>query len=245
MMTIKKKVPPKKKVVKKKVAPKRKVVKKKAPIKKRVVKKKTRTTTGTARGKKKAPVKKKVRARARRLGPVPKYHLNHQAWDKNKIMEIVCERLSTSAHGLDRICREDNDLPTTASILSWLSEENKGGGGPLLDMYRAGKRLQADYMADETIDIADNDVYEPLVIDGEPVVVNGKVIKTITSAAVNHARLRVDARKWAASKLEPRKYGDKLELSGNPERPLSGMTEEQLIARQKQLEAKLLENGPD
>jgi len=223
----------KKKTRKKRVV-KKKVIKKKV-IKKRVVKKKV--------VKKRKVVKKKVRARVRRLGPIPKYHINHQAWDKHKVMKIVCERLSTSSRGLDRICRVDDNLPTTVSILSWFNKENAEGGGPLLNMYRAGKKLQADYMADETIYIADNDVYEPVVIDGVPVVIDGEVIKIITPAAVNHARLRVDARKWAASKLEPRKYGDKLELSNDPERPLGTLTDEQLIIRQKQLEAKLLGNA--
>jgi len=31
----------------------------------------------------------------------------------------------------------------------------------------------------------------------------------------NRSRLRVDSRKWLASKLNPKKYGDKLELDGN------------------------------
>jgi len=235
-MTIKKKLA-KKKIVKKKAAIK-KVVKKQPVKKKPVVKKKAPP--------KRKVVKKKVRARTRRLGPVPKYHLNHQSWDKVKIVELICEQLSTSSCGLEKICREDDDLPTTSSVLSWFNEENKVGGGPLLDMYRAGKRLQADYMADETIEIADTGVYEDLVIDGVPVVVNGEIVKTMTPAAVNHARLRVDARKWAASKLEPRKYGDKLELSGNPDRPLAGLSDEQLAIRRKQLEDKLAEhNGAD
>lgn len=34
-------------------------------------------------------------------------------------------------------------------------------------------------------------------------------------------RLKFDARKWTASKLLPKKYGDKLELSGDPQSPLA------------------------
>lgn len=35
------------------------------------------------------------------------------------------------------------------------------------------------------------------------------------------ARVEIDARKWFASKLFPKRYGDKLELAGDKERPLT------------------------
>jgi hypothetical protein len=39
-------------------------------------------------------------------------------------------------------------------------------------------------------------------------------------AAVQKHKLQVDSRKWLLSKLAPKKYGDKLELSGDNENPL-------------------------
>ena len=41
----------------------------------------------------------------------------------------------------------------------------------------------------------------------------------------NKARVRIDARKWHASKLAPKKYGEKLELAGDPANPLMVVTE--------------------
>ena len=52
-------------------------------------------------------------------------------------------------------------------------------------------------MADEIISIADS------VKDAGPA----------DSAKVNAARLRVDARKWVASKLKPKVYGDRVEAA--------------------------------
>ena len=43
-------------------------------------------------------------------------------------------------------------------------------------------------------------------------------------------KLRVDARKWIASKLKPRVYGDKLELSGEVGAPTK-LSDEQLLER--------------
>jgi hypothetical protein len=37
----------------------------------------------------------------------------------------------------------------------------------------------------------------------------------VDNAMVQKQRLRVDTRKWLLSKLAPKKYGDKLELSGD------------------------------
>lgn len=226
-MTAKKKAPAKKK------AAKRKVVKKKAPPKRKVAKKKV--------VKKKVPAKKRVRNKK----PIPKYHLNHQSWDKTAVIKILCERIASSSKGLKTICDDDKDLPSISCFMNWFDAEAKAGGGPLLERYARAKEMQADYMADEIIDISDNQVSEPLCIDGVPVVVKGELIRVTTPASVNHARLRTDNRKWVASKLKPGKYGDKLELSGNPDRPLAGMTDEQLALRRKQLEDKLAEHGAD
>ena len=41
-----------------------------------------------------------------------------------------------------------------------------------------------------------------------------------TAVEVAGLRLMSDNRKWLLSKLAPKKYGDKLELSGDPDRPL-------------------------
>jgi hypothetical protein len=65
-------------------------------------------------------------------------------------------------------------------------------------------------LTEEILDIADdgsNDWMEKLDKDGKSVgwAVNGE--------AVQRSKLRVDARKWIASKLKPKKYGDKLDTT--------------------------------
>jgi len=41
----------------------------------------------------------------------------------------------------------------------------------------------------------------------------------IDSGYVNYQRQRIDARKWTAMKLKPKKYGDKLALGGDADAP--------------------------
>ncbi len=64
-------------------------------------------------------------------------------------------------------------------------------------------------MLDEINDIA-NDVGSPLLVDGVPLMIGGKQVMVVDSAAVGHARLKIDTRKWTMSKLAPKKYGDKI-----------------------------------
>ena len=61
-------------------------------------------------------------------------------------------------------------------------------------------------MANEVLELSDSDV--GLQPDGKK-----------DWAAVQKHKLQVDTRKWLLSKLAPKKYGDKLELSGDPASP--------------------------
>jgi hypothetical protein len=78
-------------------------------------------------------------------------------------------------------------------------------------MYTQAKEEQADTLAEEIQDIADQMPMEVTDKDG-----NTK----FDPAYINWMRLRVDARKWTASKLKPRKYGDRVELAGDKDNPL-------------------------
>lgn len=59
------------------------------------------------------------------------------------------------------------------------------------------------------------------------------------------ARCVIASKQWRASKLAPKKYGDRMTLAGDADNPLIGMTEEQVDARLAVLQAKLLADKPD
>jgi hypothetical protein len=61
--------------------------------------------------------------------------------------------------------------------------------------------------------------------------VNGQ--RVVNHDHINRSRLRFDARRWYASRLAPKKYGERLthEISGPDGRPLEVMTENQLAMR--------------
>jgi hypothetical protein len=86
--------------------------------------------------------------------------------------------------------------------------------------YARAREDLIERLANETMAIADQAFTEieeqALNAKGEPVVVKKKV-----PVDVQRAKLQVDTRKWLLSKLAPKKYGEKLELTGDPDHPLA------------------------
>jgi len=68
------------------------------------------------------------------------------------------------------------------------------------EAYEKAVEDRADRLAEEIVELAD--MVPPDGLEG-----------TAMSAWVNQKRLQVDARKWVASKLKPRTYGDRLDVS--------------------------------
>lgn len=85
------------------------------------------------------------------------------------------------------------------SMLRWLnaSEERT-------KLYADARECRADALADEIISISDEVSVITTIDDG------GAVELKLDATAVARNRLRVDARKWAAAKLKPKAYGDKV-----------------------------------
>jgi hypothetical protein len=117
--------------------------------------------------------------------------------------ELVSEICSRIADGQSvREIARDDAMPAMSTIFAWLSKHSE-----FTEQYARAKEAQAEYLAEEILDIADdgsNDWMERKNKDGSSYTVeNGE--------AMQRSRLRVDARKWLLSKLLPKKYGDKIE----------------------------------
>lgn len=118
-----------------------------------------------------------------------------------KIADKICHQIATTSNGLCFICKGD-DMPSTVTVYAWLNDEKHKD---FLNKYVRAREQQADLLADEIISIADDGQQDDEIrynSKGESYVVENK-------EWTNRSRLRVDARKWKASKLAPKKYGDK------------------------------------
>ena len=137
--------------------------------------------------------------------------------------DIICERIA-NGESLRAIC-DDDDMPDKATVFRWLKAEPD-----FCDQYARAREAQADAIFDDILSIADdgrNDWMEKVNGDGE------NVGWTVNGEAMRRSQLRIEARKWMAGKLKPKKYGDKLDL--NVSGSLETVSEEQLDARISQL----------
>lgn len=106
-----------------------------------------------------------------------------------KLGAEICRRIS-EGETLKGIC-EDAHMPHTSTVLTWaLGQISLALDGGFPAMYARARELRSELYADEIVEISD------------------------TEGDSAKARVRIDARKWVASKLLPRTYGEKLELSG-------------------------------
>lgn len=97
-----------------------------------------------------------------------------------EIAERICLEIAEGA-SLRTICAADG-MPHMDTVRKWLRDNR----GSFVAHYTRAREDQADFYADQMIDIAD------------------------TTDDPQKARLQIDARKWKASKLAPKKYGERV-----------------------------------
>lgn len=124
----------------------------------------------------------------------------------------------TKEYDQDDVCEH---IASGKSLVSWCKKTGVSYTRIMVDLrkdvdfqqkYAYAREDQADYLADEIIEISD-DVSKDITVDAE-----GKPV--IDGFGAQRARLMVDTRKWAASKMKPKKYGESSTLRGDPEAPL-------------------------
>ena len=97
----------------------------------------------------------------------------------DKLAAKICEQLSMG-RSLRSVC-QDKGMPAASSVFLWLQKHPE-----FSEQYARAKEESADAMAEDMLDIADHGSLSP-----------------------QDKRVRIDTRKWLASKLKPKKYGDK------------------------------------
>lgn len=115
----------------------------------------------------------------------------------DELAAMICFQLMMP-RTLKSIC-QDKEMPAQSSVYKWLIERPE-----FSELYARARQVQAHMFADEIIEIADDS--------------SGDVIcDEFGNAKQNHefvqrSKLRMDARKWHASKTAPKIYGDKPEV---------------------------------
>jgi hypothetical protein len=131
----------------------------------------------------------------------------------------ICERIATTARGIDFICESDDSLPSARTVHNWL---NAHPG--FLQSYLRARERQADLLFDECLEIADDSTGDTKTVEYE----SGASSTQCNSEWISRSKLRVDTRLRMAGKLSPKKYGERQTVEhtdpqGN--NPFSGLME--------------------
>lgn len=122
------------------------------------------------------------------------------------LADRICAQLA-DGDSMRTVCKDDG-MPCKTTVFMWLRTNEE-----FLNQYTRAKQESSDALTDEMLDIADdasNDWMERRDKDDQ------SIGWQLNGDHVQRSRLRIETRKWLASKLKPKKYGDKIqqEISG-------------------------------
>lgn len=109
----------------------------------------------------------------------------------------ICGEIA-KGNSLRKICLSEA-MPNASTVHLWVLTNEA-----FSKQYAIARAMQAEHYLDEIIEIADESSNDMVADD------DGN--ERVNSEAIARSRLRVDTRKWAMSKMLPKKYGDKVDL---------------------------------
>lgn len=151
------------------------------------------------------------------------------SWPPSYSPDLAKRILDRIAQGeaLMAICRDEPGAPSEMTVRRWAIDDVNG----FASEYARARDQGVDALVDQTVTIADESGFDVVIGDDGTVRVDGDVI--------NRAKLRVDTRKWYASKLAPKKYGDRLQVDATVEHRYAAMDDRELVATMRDLADRL------
>lgn len=120
------------------------------------------------------------------------------------IAQVICIRIA-EGESLREIVK-DAGMPDRSTVYDWLLRHPS-----FADHYARAREEQADTLADEIIAIADE---QPEIIAVTDKKTGALIEHKLDGAFLQWQKNRIDARKWTAMKLKPKKYGDRMAVEG-------------------------------
>jgi hypothetical protein len=126
---------------------------------------------------------------ANKTGQGAKKKVGRPSKYSQELADEICAHIA-EGRSLRNIIANYEHVPSMVTIFSWLRTNDE-----FLKQYTRAKEEQADTLADDIIDIADE-------------VRSGYLDP-------NAGRVAGDLKKWSAMKLKPKKYGDKIDMTSD------------------------------
>lgn len=129
--------------------------------------------------------------------------------EKKEILEYILNQISTYSLSLRKACFKAIGafkLNTLAhnTVLAWIEKYDK------TDHYTRARDQRSENIFEEILDIVDCEDHDMgFDEEGNP---------RVNHDVIQRDRLRVDARKWMLGKMQPKKYGDKIDVTSDNEK---------------------------
>lgn len=123
----------------------------------------------------------------------------------------------------DYICREianrrtlksimlETGIPTRYWLTKWMAQQPE-----FEKQYNAAREMFAEALMDEILEICDDESRDTRIAEDKL----GRERPTSNQAPINRDRLRVISRQWLIAKINPKKYGELLQVSGPEKGPI-------------------------
>lgn len=135
------------------------------------------------------------------------------------LAQSICERLS-GGESLTSICVAAG-MPKRTTVVGW-----QGQHDGFSTAYARARIAYADAIFDEAMEIADDSSG-----DWTTKVVRGEEVRAVEHENIQRSRLRVDTRLRVAAKINPAKYGEKLDVNMSGELNVSHLSDAKLNER--------------
>lgn len=134
---------------------------------------------------------------------------------QSKQRKRIIEELA-DGKSLRTICRAKG-MPAISTVMEWCSKDEAWA-----EQYARARAQGDDAMAEDIQEIADREGIDP-----------------------QDKKIRIDARKWLLAKRQPKKYGDKLDLTSGGEKLAGDISPEEKFARLHALAARAQDGSAD
>lgn len=137
-----------------------------------------------------------------------------------ELAKEICETIASSSKGLIFHCRNNSHWPNETTIRRWVRERLD-----FCPMYAQARLDQADHFVEECLEISD---------DIENDYIESEYGLKFNSEHVQRSRLRIDTRKWLASKFAPKVYGDMAAKADDGDKPKDSEAIAEAMAKYEQ-----------
>ena len=117
---------------------------------------------------------------------------------KAKACEEILKRVA-GGMSLESACKGDDWIPARTTFQEWCEKDDA-----LAVKYARAREDRAEKIFEEILTIADSQEGDVIEVDG---------VEMTNHDQIARAKLRIDARKWMLGKMQPRVYGEKLDVN--------------------------------